>query len=481
MCRYREIQGVGRMEKHSVKHLWKRLNLTGLVIAGMFGWFPVFATGTRADAPDSQDAQVQQWVADLNNAQTAVQQEQQKLIGAGDAALPLLNAQLKMPLSAEQTANINAILDAISLNDLHNNLSNGPLVTLDADEVPAEQAFKTVLDQLKINYSTSSNPWLFRQNSIPPVTLHAHNAPYWQVMWALYQQTGISLSSFNQVGSGLQLTNNNQGYQLCPVYFHGVFALVLQSIQYNRSVNFNSPAPPVNQTFNIQMQLLAAPGWPLLQQNSSVDLSAAVDDLGHSLLLPPSPAPPQQPQYWGNQPVTQINLSAALNRVAGIGTRLVDLKGTAVVQILGVKHELTVDNLNQPNQILNIPGVAGVVITFEGLTQMSGNNYLLKYSATSPEGNNYGYNNGLVNPQMQQSQMIMNQLQSGTSFALLDANGQQLSFRGGGGGGGWGSLNYQYTFASDNNVGPPAKLVFTIYTRVVDTQVPFEFKNVLLP
>ncbi|HTV48848.1 MAG TPA: hypothetical protein VMG59_10440 [Phycisphaerae bacterium] len=435
-------------------------------------------------APDN--SQIQQWIDDLNSSQYAVRaQAKQNLLATGDAALPLLQAQLKSLASVEQTADIDAILSAINQNDL----LRGPLVSLDADAMPADQAFKTVLDQAKVTYSIWP-PQLFstQYQPIPPATLHVHSAPYWQVMWALYQQTGVGLNYFN---NGLQLTNNLSLDKHNPINIHGAFAIVLQSIQYHRDVNFNSSNPTVDQSFNIQMQLLAVPNLPLVQSNSNndVELTTAVDDKGQSLLLSPG-MPPNQPQYWyNNQPNTQMNISADLNRIRGIGRQLSLLQGYVPVRIECDKQDLTISDLTKPGQTLAIEGDSGIVITFQGFTNQGNNNYQIKYTITWPVNNNQVNNNmlnfnginGIRNTESQQMQFLTSQLQSWSSVSLLDSSGQQLQFQGGGGGGGNGRMSYSYNYGQNNNVGPPAKLVFTIYCKLLDTKVPFEFKDVPLP
>ncbi|HMD53404.1 MAG TPA: hypothetical protein VKJ65_02505 [Phycisphaerae bacterium] len=440
--------------------------------------FSGFQTSVRADtssaaAPAPGNSQIQQWITDLNSSQYTVrQQAKQNLIAADDDALDQLRAQLKSPLSPEQATDITAILETINQNDL----LRGPLVSLDADNMPAEQAFKTVLDQAKVSYSIWP-PQLFssQYQPISPVTLHAHNAPYWQVIWALYQQTGVSLNYFN---NGLQLTNNISLDKHNPIYIHGAFAIALQSIQYHRDVNFNSSNPSVDKSFDVQMLFMAVPDLPIVQSNATdVELTSAMDDKGQSLLLSPSPMSQDQRQYWyNNQTVSQVSVSAGLNRIKGIGTRLADIQGAIPVRIECDKQDLAINDLTKPGQTVAIPGDAGIVISFDGLVRQSPNTYQVKYSITWPVNNNGG-----DSPEAQQTNFITGQLQSWSGAALLDANGQKLSFQGGGGGGGDGRLSYQYSYGQDNGVGSPAKLVFTVYTKMLDTKIPFEFKDVPLP
>jgi hypothetical protein len=460
----------------------------GLIAAAVAGlsccWSPAFESIARADAPAaasaSQDAQIQQWIGDLTSSQYSVRADaQNKLIALGDDAAPLLKAQLQSPASPEQAQDINAIIAAISQNDL----LRGPLVSIDADHVPAEQAFKTVLGQANVSYSVWPPELFTQQYGIGPVSLHVHKSLFLPVMWALYQQTGVTLGQPNS-NSNMQLTNNSSLDKHNPIVFHGAFAIALQSIQYNRSVNYGNPHPSVDQTFNVSLQLLAVPGLPILQSSgNNVELTAATDDLGQSLLPPFGIVDTEQPQNWNsNQAVSQMGVSANLNRIDGIGTRLKVLKGTVNVRVESDKQQLVIDDLTKPGQTLAIPGDSGIVITFQSFTPPASNNgnCQIKFTIASPSNGNYGFNNN-ADPQMQQSQMIMGQLQNWSSLTLLDANGQPLSFRGGGGGGGGGQFSYQYDFGQDNNVGPPVKLVFTIYTSTLDTKVPFEFKDVPLP
>jgi RNA polymerase sigma factor (sigma-70 family) len=378
------------------------------------------------------------------------------------------------------------------------NGSVGLLVSIDAQNMPAEQAFRIVLSQAKVPYmEIPSNlssivavdtktgaqgvpyrdmpPNLFSVYAISPVTLSMHHAPFWQVMWELYQQTGVELDvkDYGNFGN-FQLIYADPDSATRHSHFisvAGAFAVELQDVAYLQ-------AKPL---IRVDMNAYAFPGWPILQTayGSNIELQTAVDNLGQSLLTDPS-GRTLRGYFQSNG--SQMSTFAFLNRIPNIGTSLANLEGSVWIPIGENRKELAFGNLNQPNQTLKVPGDSGVSIIFQDIIPISGNTYRVDYSISAPSDVKEELSS--QDPQAVDLQLTLSQLQwNAQSITLLDSHGQSLSIRPGGGGGGWRSNQWQthFDFSQNNGVGPPAKLVLNLYTGVSNVQVPFEFKNVPLP
>ncbi len=414
-------------------------------------------------AATATPAQIQRWIRDLNLDQYHARRvAAESLLRAGDAAVPAMKKALNGLTTPEMRHLLRKDLSKIANADF----LRGPLITLNAHNMSAQRAFTLICKQA----GTSAN--VLQQGTNPQVTLRVKNAPFWQVMQQMAEQTNISPMMYYNQGAGMPLGINGVLNKGDFASFHGAFAVVAQNISYNRQLTFSQPKPPAATTFNMSLWLLAIPGKTGLVQPQQPVLRKAVDNRGNSLLLSAPNTPNMDQTWYGNQmPAVATNFSINLAWPKKAGTRIKEFKGYLPVQVC-YHHRI----LN-----LKIKAKGTAHESFNGVRVATGNlgkvNGLWQFTVTVTVPT---ANGNMLDPSQQ---MIVNQVQNFNGFnsagpiqtaagTVLNPNGWQAN----------GSYQQGYVYTIPVQAGgKPAKLTMPLYTRTRMVKVPFDLKNIPMP
>ena len=416
------------------------------------GLAPVSAAPATAK-PTTQ--QIHHWITQLTSHRYSIRHAAaKKLSAAGDAAVP----EMKKALSGLTTPEMRHLLRQGLREIAHADLLRGPLITLDAKDISAQQAFGSVCKQAgTVPNFINTNPGM-----MPQVTIHAHNVPFWQVMQKLAVLTGIS-PSFGYFGNQQQLTLAPNGVlgKGHSVDIEGGFAITPQSVTYNRSVSFMSNGPSTTQTFNIQAALLSIPGKTGPMQVQQTVVTKAVDNHGNSLVTPT----PGNMWYGGSQMGGVANFNISLQWPHHPGTVIKELKG--YIPVIISSHKKMLDLKFKAKGVASA-SIDGIKVSISHRTGKPGM-WHFTYRIIQPAG--------AYNPNSNR-QNIMNQLDQLNSATIITAGGRTVQTNGwSGGGGGPQGITYNVNVMG----GKPAELRMAVYTRQQSLQIPLNLKNIPMP
>ncbi len=412
-------------------------------------------TSAAPAAVKASPQEIQHWIKQLTSHRYLIRHAAaKKLSAAGDAAVP----EMKKTLSGLTTPEMRHLLRQDLREIAHADLLRGPLITLDAKNISAQQAFDSVCKQAgTVPNFINNNP-----GTMPQVTIHAHNVPYWQVMQKLAVLTGVSPSP-GYYGNQQQLTLVPNGVlgKGDHIDIEGGFAITPQNINYSRSVNFTSNGPSASQTFNIQGALLSIPGKIGPMQVQQTVVTKAVDNHGNSLVT----ATPGNMWYGGNQMSGVVNFNIPLQWPHHPGKTITELKG--YIPVIISSHMKMLDLK------FKAKGVAST--SFDGIkvsvSHRTGNPTMwhFTYTIIQPPG--------AYNPNSNR-QNIMNQLQQVNSATITTAGGRTIQSAGwSGGGGGPQGITYSVNVTG----GKPAEIRMPVFTRQESLQIPMNLKNIPMP
>ncbi len=399
--------------------------------------------------------QIQQWITQLTSHRYSIRHAAaKKLSAAGDAAVPAM----KKALSGLTTPEMRHLLRQGLREIAHADLLRGPLITLDAKDISAQQAFDSVCRQAgTVPNFINSNPGM-----MPRVSIHAHNVPFWQVMQKLAVLTGISPAP-GYYGNPQQLTlipNGSLG-KGHSIDIEGGFAITPQSVTYNRSVSFMSTGPSATQTFNIQAALLSIPGKTGPMQVQQTVVTKAVDNHGNSLVTPT----PGNMWYGGNQMGGVASFNIPLQWPHNPGTVIKVLRGYIPVIISSHKKMLDLKFKAKGVASASIDGIKVSISHRTGKTGM----WHFTYRIMEPAG--------AYNPNSNR-QNIINQLDQLNSATIITAAGRTVQTNGwGGGGGGPQGITYNVNVMG----GKPAEFRMAVFTRQQSLRIPLNLKNIPMP
>ena len=412
---------------------------------------PAAVPAVAAMKPTS--AQLNQWIRQLASQRYAIRHTAAKaLLAAGDSAVPAMKKALAGMTTPEMRHLLREDLDNIA----HADLLRGPLITLDAENISARQAFDIVCRQ------AGTTPHFINQGVMPQVTIHAHDVPFWKVMQKLAVLTGIS-PSMGYYGNPQQMTLIANGVlgKGHIVDMQGAFAITPQSINYSRNVNFMQSGAATNESFNIQAALLSIPGKMGPMQIQQAVVTKAVDNHGNSLI---SATPGNM--WYGNQMGGVANFNIALQWPHHPGTRIAELKGYIPVTVS--LHKKTLKLKFKAKGIASAT-IGGVTVSVSHRTMQNGM-WHFTYQIKQAGG-------ALVNPNSA-TQNVMNQLEQLNNDTILTAGGRTIQTNGwGGGGGGPQGMSYNVNVMG----GKPAVLQLVVFTRQEMVQIPINLKNLPMP
>ena len=433
------------------------------VYAMLTGFMIVASVMAEAASPaqhSATTAEIDRWIGGLTSRQYQNRkQAETKLIGAGDAAIPELKAQLKAAVPVEQHARIVAVMAAIKRADFF----RGPLVTVNINHAAAQEAFAQVCHSAGIRFQFWPN-WVFTQPRAPNVTLHVKNAPLWQVLHTLAIKTGISPSSM----PGFNFTNSGILTASSKVDVAGRFAFVINDFEYSQYAVPANGKPHISRNCDINFNVATLPsgigGVNFSPQN--VVVQKAVDNLGKSLALPPSVVGWTGPIFIPSQiqcvsecsaPVRWLNDGATVVRVFKGYVPVTFLTGGKVI----VFHHLT----KQPHQSITR---GGMKFTFAGLRPLPGENWRVELSARLPGPPQSPWNQGL---QMQiQSNIQLHGPKGHISKRGSNLPNEQFWMTG-----------RVFHIAATYHGPRPTQIDIPLLTRQIKTRAYFTFHNIPIP
>ena len=443
--------------------VWSAITLASAVIVFM----PSAACAVAAPEPAAVPAeaavkptreQIHQWIMQLASHRYAIRHAAAKdLLAAGDGAVPAMKKALAGLTTPEMRHLLRQNLDKIA----HADLLRGPLITLDAENISARQAFDRVCQQ------AGTTPKFINQGVMPQVTIHAHDVPFWQVMQKLAILTGISPSQ-GYYGNAQQMTLVPNGVlgKGHIVDMAGAFAIAPQSIAYSRNVNFMQAGPAATATFNIQASLLSIPGKMGPMQIQQAVVTKAVDNHGNSLI---SATPGNI--WYGMQMGGVANFNIALQWPHHPGTKITELKGYIPVIVSLHKKKLKLKFKAKGVSSASFDGIKISVSDLKMQPAPAGQSgmWQFKYTIVQPAG--------AFNPNSNQQNM-MNQLEQINSDTILTADGRTIQTNGwNGGGGGPQGMTYEVNVMG----GKPAELQLAVFARQETLQIPIDLKNIPMP
>ena len=447
--------------------LWIAMSLMFTVMAFMrFDLGSVAAAGVSpisAKPSVSQPSQkeIQHWILQLASPRNAIRHAAaKKLLAEGDPAVP----EMKKALAGLTTPEMRHLLRQNLRHIAHADLLRGPLITLDAKDISAEQVFDSVCQQA----GTIPHFININQGMMPQVTIHADKVPFWQVMQKLAVLTDLS-PSLGYYGNPQQLTLVQNGAlgKGRRVSIDGGFAVAPQSITYNRSLSFTSSGPSRTQTFNIQAVLLSIPGktGPMQIQQSVV--TKAVDNHGNSLITPM----PGNIWYGGNQLGGVANFNIPLQWPRHPGTVITELKG--YIPVIMSLHRKMLDLKFKAKGVASA-SIDGIKISISHRTMQSAlpgqtGMWHFTYRIIQPAGAFNANSN---------QQNIMNQLEQLNSGTVVTSGGRTIQTNSWGGGGG---PPQGITYNVNVMGGKPAEFRIAVFTRRQSLRIPLNLKNIPMP
>ncbi len=412
---------------------------------------------TSAKPALSQPSQkdIQHWILQLGSHRYSIRHAAAKnLSAAGDAAVP----EMKKALAGLTTPEMRHVLRQSLRHIAHADLLRGPLITLNAEDISAEEAFDRVCRQA----GTIPNFVNGTQGMMPQVTIHADKVPFWQVMQKLAVLTGVSPSP-GYYGNPQQLTLIQNGVlgKGHSIDIEGGFAITAQSVTYNRSVTFMPSGPSAAQTFNIQAVLLSIPGKTGPLQIQQAVVTKALDNHGNSLMTPT----PGNIWYGGSQMGGVANFNIPLQWPPHPGTAITELKG--YIPAIISWHRKVLDLKFKAKGAVSA-SIDGIKISVGPCTGQPGG-WHFAYRILQPTGA-YNPNSNLQN--------IMNQLGQVNSATIISAGGRTIQANGwSGGGGGPQGMTYSVNVMG----GKPAEFRMDVFTRQQSLQIPLNLKNIPMP
>ncbi len=336
----------------------------------------------------------------------------------------------------------------------------GSLITIHLKDVSAETAFQDICKQ------AGTTATIMQQGLLPAVTINATKAPFWQVMQQMAVLTNVSPAPWFNSAAGFQLGLHGTLSRGDIISSHGAFAVVAQSITFNRNIMLNQPNHPATNMFNLSLALLTIPGKTGSMQVQNAVVTKALDNHGNSLIGPAQPF--FQNGWYQNQTGSVYNVNMQLQWPHKPGTRIVTLKG--YVPILAAYHKKIL-NLKITAKGTTHQTFHGVRISVGHLQKVNGLwQFTVAISLPAAEA-------AANNPTSTQ-QAIINQIQN-FNGSVYNKAGTVVNPNGWSSMGGW-QQGMVYTIPIQMGA-KPARITMPVYTRSKNFKIPFDLQNIPMP
>jgi hypothetical protein len=387
------------------------------------------------------------------------QTAQEKLVGMGDDAVPVLKELVNKSEDEEIRTRAGA-----ALRQIEENGRTGPsFVTIKVKDASPEEVFAQIARQSRCELPTMpKNLWKMGGFNAPRLTMEMERVPFWTAFKEACNQAGV----YPQMGNERQLTlhRGNSSQWNGPTVVSGPFMIVANRVFRSNSVELATPQN-VQHQFEVSLSAFAEPKIKVLQSGYEVKLEEAVDDAGNSLV--PDGAfgdGISSGQQW------MWSMTARLKYPDAPGKTIKRLKGSSRFVVQAKSERLDVPE----------------VLSTKNLTKIvAGRRILLK--EVKKNGDQYEVSMTIYRDALTQAQW--NAVQNpGYSVKLLDKEGRALSSHGWGGGGGGSEMSFTWNFsrnrfgaAGEDAPGEAYRLVWDIPVETREMSVSFEFKDLPLP
>ncbi len=380
----------------------------------------------------------------------------------GEAALPELRAALLADPDAETGRRMGVLVRRLE----YAKLVAPKLVTLHLKDRPVKEAMEGIGKQTgyRIDFSGGRDA---------KYTFDLDNVPFWQAIDAVANAAGLVVYAESDEDGAVRAYEQDQ---VNPhVAYAGPFRFLATNISSNRNIqlsglNRRGVNQRQNEYINLNFQIQAEPKTPILG-TTFVELTAAVDDLGSSLVPPPNDPNHSRSGYYGGG-YRGYNVYGSVNLVHGAkgATTVKYAKGKAgVILLSGTRPEIVI-----PAPVgLKDKKVVGktVEIDVESVTE-NADQYAVHVTVKKLGGtdrDDYSWSNNVW-------QKLEMQDEKGQKLKNQGANNQNNTPN---------SVQLQMTFSREDRngktkPGKPMKLIFNEWLTVVN-EVTFEFKELPLP
>ena len=424
---------------------------------------------TPTQPSDPIQALIDQLAADEWRAR---EDAQEQLTALGADVIPRLQRVVAESSSEEARQRAGAAINRIR----ERQVTGSSLITLHMKNVSPREVFAEISRQSGSNLQPLP-PELWDTRPWPKVSFDFDNQPFWIVMRAIAEQTGMELKPWNNDGlhliQGAPAAAANGRWTVT-----GPFLITLHRASRKQEIDY-AAADAVSSDFVLTFTAMAEPKLRVLRASYLAKLDEATDDRGNSLL--PTDDNDEHDRrrglelaYTGNH-AGQWSFTARLASAKNMGTRLAVLRGSAMVQLQTRSQTLEVPNILSAT---NVTGSAGGMSLTVREVKKTGDRYELNVIVAREAGRPETGADALDWQRIQQSL---------TELTLVDEQGRTLE-RGSFSSGGTDqstevTMSFSATEANTarNRTGEPSKLVWRVATEVKDVLVPFEFKDVPLP
>lgn len=451
-----------------MKTRWMLLTGLGVMVARFALAVPTTAPSSSQPV-DATESLVAQLSADEWRAREDAQDE---LVALGAIAIPRLQRVATEGPSEEARQRAEA-----AINRIRERQVTGPsLITLHMKNVALRDVFAEISRQSGSNLQPLP-PELWDTRPWPKVSFDFDNQPFWIVMRAIAEQTGMELKAWNN--DGLHLIQGAPAAAAGGRWaVTGPFLITLHRSARNQAIDYGAN-DAVTSDFVLSFSGIAEPKLRVLRASYLARLDEASDDRGNSL-LPTDDADEAARRggldlaYTGNN-AGQWPFTARLTHPKNMGTRLTVLRGRAMVQLQTRSETIEVPNILSAANVTR--SVGGMTLAVRDVKKTA-DRYEVNLIVTREAGRAETGAEAIDWQRVQQSL---------TDLTLVDDQGRMLERGSFSSGGTEQSTEVMMSFSATeantarNRTGEPSKLIWRVATEVKDVLVPFEFKDVPLP
>jgi hypothetical protein len=413
----------------------------GLVLLGL----------TAGAVPQVNAERIEALITDLASPDEAVREAAlRRLVEMGDVARELLEAQI------DASEGVAAMLNQIEIN----RIAGPTLVTLELNDVSAEEAVEELFRQSGNYFPRHSDESLWQQAQLGRVTATFKDEPFWVAMREICIQAGLYLNASGDIVlaplSSSPPGSNDRSDFIFPVSYDGAFIVVVTGLHRNNVADLHLPET-IRRDVHIRLQIMAEPRVDIIHREG-VQLVEAVDEKGNSLL-------PRADQRWPqsssmvHSPGWTVNMP--LHYPEEAGQRIARLRGSIAVRVQTDYDRIEFENVSSARDVRRVLGDREFGL--QELTRPSETEYRVMVVAPGPVRE-------------------ANDLVRRSRARLLDERGRETPLVRG-----WpttsrdGQPAGRFTFARRDDMGEPAKLVLEIPVATRDININFEFTDLPLP
>lgn len=391
---------------------------------------------------------------------------QQRLVALGPGAIDALTAAANRA-DADPETRTRAAAALVAIHQLD---TDGPtLLTMHFKDAPAQQ----VLDSIEAQAHTRFNTEGFLLPPSRTLSVEADRRPFWEVMGQVCTELGLAPTYEDRSSNQIRLQRSPQNWLTrAPHQFVGPFVVSVLDVHRSRRIDLTGTRG-LDDRFGVQMVLNPEPKVTVTTV-SRLDLRAATDDAGNSLLPPTGAAAARFISYGSSRPAQQIEVPLLYPEKPG--SRITVLRGRFQVGIGQDIRRFQVDELLGTMKVTT-PIADGPAIEVQA-SKSTGDTCILTVTLKR---------NGQP---LDRWQAMTNHV---ANIALEDSDGNRMSTNGWSGSGGDDEFKYtghyrqtQFPARFGQALGPkrlgePTRLVWDVPTKVKTIKLDIEFRDLPMP